>query len=181
MTLSRSTNVEALLWYSNFLLSLSMGESEWSGGTLGRQPSSEWVVWLNHWLIGWLFCLSVDRLRVVYLSDVLQFSFGRQILGASVGWGGSHSLVSEHPRSHYSINWLMRFVSFYINQQKIWPSTEQQIKRDCFSQAIRSFDMTSRKSFSCYFWLPNKILTPANYLFCKRPSTWFFSGVRLSE
>ena len=31
--------------------------------------------------------------------------------------------------------------------------TEQQISGDRFSQAVRSFDMTSRKSFGCYFWL----------------------------
>ena len=39
---------------------------------------------------------------------------------------------------------------------KLTTLTEQQISGDRFSQAVRSFDMNSRKSFSCYFWLPNK-------------------------
>ena len=41
-----------------------------------------------------------------------------------------------------------------VNQQ-IYDLAEQQISGDRFSQAVRSFDMTSRKSFSCHFWLPN--------------------------
>ena len=47
------------------------------------------------------------------------------------------------------------YVLTTVNQQ-IYDLTEQQISGDRFSQAVRSFDTTSKKSFSCYLWLPNE-------------------------
>ena len=65
---------------------------------------------------------------------------------------------------------------------KLTTLTEQLISGDRFSQAVCSFDMTSRKSFSCYFWLPNKTyLRPLIYFSCKWTSTQLFFGVRLWE
>ena len=72
-----------------------------------------------------------------------------------------HSLVSR--RGHFWKLWNLVFFSLIAFSCKRTPHvlhnnwlttlTEQQISGDRFSQAVRSFDMTSRKSLSCYFWL----------------------------
>ena len=69
--------------------------------------------------------------------------------------------IRSLPSGHPTFSPLYIFTNencLYFKRQptKVWPSTEQQISGDRFSQAVRSFDMTSSKSFSCYIWPPTK-------------------------
>ena len=99
----------------------------------------------------------------LYLRTLSQFPFlpPGQTLYLHIPVSG-HSLVSG--RGHFWKWNLHNLFSLFALSGKRTPHvlhklttlTEQQISGDRFSQAVRSFDMTSRKSYSCYFWLPNR-------------------------